>query len=76
MQLGRWLLPFIFAATAIGEDSIAGSWIVIEGTRFLRGPTFFHGVMIQPNGCPVFFPHRLCPSLNECANFRFIVNSL
>jgi hypothetical protein len=27
VQFCRWLLPFIFAATAIGADSIAGSWI-------------------------------------------------
>jgi hypothetical protein len=27
VQLCLWLLPFVFAATAIGADSIAGSWI-------------------------------------------------
>jgi hypothetical protein len=27
MQLGPWLLPFLFAATAVAADSIAGSWI-------------------------------------------------
>jgi hypothetical protein len=27
MRLFRWLLPFIFAATAVAADSIAGSWI-------------------------------------------------
>jgi Gram-negative bacterial TonB protein C-terminal len=27
MQLRLWLLPFIFAATAVAADSIAGSWI-------------------------------------------------
>jgi hypothetical protein len=27
MQLCPWLLPFIFAATAVAADSIAGSWI-------------------------------------------------
>jgi hypothetical protein len=27
MQLSPWLLPFIFAATAVAADSIAGSWI-------------------------------------------------
>jgi hypothetical protein len=27
MQLCLWLLPLLFAATATGADSIAGSWI-------------------------------------------------
>ena len=27
MQLCLWLLPFIFAATSIGADSMAGSWV-------------------------------------------------
>jgi hypothetical protein len=27
IQLCPWLLPFIFAATAVAADSIAGSWI-------------------------------------------------
>jgi hypothetical protein len=32
VQFCRWLLPFIFAATAIGADSITGSWINVSGS--------------------------------------------